>query len=151
MAAISPSRAGAAMLDAALIGRVEARVREELAAERGRGQPLKAAFHAVARRLGLSPRRVRAFHAGEVRADQVSAAELLIIDARYRAELAALMTRIEAIRGLIIGDEDADALGGLASPGMAACGELGRAALELSRRAAAPAARLVKGGGNGQG
>lgn len=139
------------MLDTAVIGRVEARVREELAAERGRGRPLKAAFHAVARRFGLTPRRVRAFHNGEVSHDQVSAAELLVIDARYRAELAALITRLEAIRGLISGDEDADALGGLAPPGVAARGGLGRGAVEESRRGAAPAARLVKGGGNGQG
>jgi hypothetical protein len=151
MAGISPSKAGAEMLDTALIGRVEARVREELAAERGRGQPLKAAFQAVARRLGITPRRVRAYHNGEVRPDQVSAAELLIIDARYRAELAALVARLEAIRGLISGEEDADALGGLAPPGVAARGGLGRGAVEEGRRGSAPAARMVKGGENGKG
>lgn len=151
MAGISPSRAGAKMLDTVLIGRVEARVREELAAERGRGQPLKAAFHAVARRLGLTPRRVRAFHNGEVAYDQVSAAELLIIDARYRAELAALVARLEAIRGLISGDQDADALGGLAPSGVAARGGLGCGAVEEGRRGAASAARMVKGGGDAQG
>lgn len=73
----------------------------DLRRERAAGQPLKAAFHAVARRLGLSPRRVRAYHHREVEAEDERAAELLAAHAAMREELDALCARLDAIRGLI--------------------------------------------------
>ncbi|MBR0678094.1 hypothetical protein GXW77_18135 [Roseomonas alkaliterrae] len=89
------------MADAAALEIVERRVAAELRRERAAGQPLKAAFHAVARRLGLSPRRVRAYHHREVEAEDVRAAELLAAHAAMREELDALCARLDAIRGLI--------------------------------------------------
>jgi hypothetical protein len=108
------------MAEAAALHIVEGRIRAELGRERAAGQPLKAAFHAVARRLGMSPRRVRAFHHQEVEAGDVTAAELLAADARYRAEIADLVTRLETLRGLMSGEEMADA------PGDAPAGVLAR-------------------------
>jgi hypothetical protein len=89
------------MAEAAALAVVEGRVAAELRRERAAGQPLKAAFHAVARRLGLSPRRVRAYHYREVEAEDVRAAELLAARAAMREELDALCARLDAINGLI--------------------------------------------------
>lgn len=101
MAGISPTAAGGGVMPDAALAIVEGRVAAELQRERAAGQPLKAAFSAVARRLGLTPRRVRAFHHHEVEADDVRAAELLAAHAAMREELAALCGRLDVIRGLI--------------------------------------------------
>lgn len=155
MAGISPNGAGArpvrAMPDALALELVASRVQHELRRERAAGANLKAAYHAVARRLGLHPRRVRAFHHREVAADDVRAAELLAADARYRAELAALLARLETIRGLIgaeamgnpLGDPPAGAMAGARG----ACGREGRG-LVLDPGLAA--AEMSEGDGHGQ-
>lgn len=118
MAGISPSAAGGVMADAAALEIVEGRVEAELRRERAAGQPLKAAIHAVARRLGFTPRRVRAFHHHEVEAGDVRAAELLAAHEAMRGELAALCRRLDTIRGLI-GESDAGGVGGCAREAMA--------------------------------
>lgn len=102
------------MPDALPLSVMHGAVEHALDGERSRGQPLKAAFHAVARRLGLSPRRVRAYHYREVAADDVRASELLTVDAEFRRDLAALAVRLETIRGLIGADASGDAVGALA-------------------------------------
>jgi hypothetical protein len=122
MAGISPAAAGARMGEPLALGVVTGRVRAELLRERAGGEPLKRAFHTVARRLGLSARRVRAFHHGEVPAEDVTAAELLAADAAFRADLAALVAKLESVRGLIGGDAMDGPLGGLAGAGMARAG-----------------------------
>jgi hypothetical protein len=117
------------MAEALALGVVTGRVRAELLRERASGEPLKRAFHTVARRIGVSARRVRAFHHGEVQASDVTAAELLAADAAFRAELAALADRLDTIRGLIGAEAVDGALGGPACAGMArarpACGGAG--------------------------
>lgn len=61
----------------AVLGTVEDVIAAELRQQRAIGQPLKAAFAAVARHLGVTPRRVRAFHHGEVSEEAVTAREYL--------------------------------------------------------------------------
>jgi hypothetical protein len=119
MAVISPAAAGTRMADGLVLGIVAGRVRAELQRERGLGEPLKRAFHTVGRRLGITPRRVRAFHHNEVPASDVTAAELLAADAAFRADLAALVDRLEAIRGLMGVEAMDGALGGPARAAMA--------------------------------
>lgn len=120
MAGISPSATGGGMADVAALAFVEGRVADELRRERAAGQPLKTAFHAVARRLGLTARRVRAYHHREVAAADVRAAELLAAHAAMHEELAALRCRIEGLRGLLGADGLGGALGGSPRAEMAA-------------------------------
>lgn len=87
------------MGSAASLDIVTTRIRAELGVERAAGNPLKAAYHAVARRLGLSPRRVRAYHHGEVQADSVTAAELIAADAAWRREIETIRARLAALEG----------------------------------------------------
>ncbi|MFN3450329.1 MAG: hypothetical protein ACK44F_16645 [Roseococcus sp.] len=83
-----PRRAGchcrAARKPPARLKIVEDRIAAALRRERAAGQPLKAAFHAVSRRLGLSPGRVRAYRHREVKAADVRAAEVLAAHAAMR-------------------------------------------------------------------
>lgn len=101
---------------------VEQRICAEVQRERAAGRPLKAAWHAVARRLGLTPRRVRAFHYHEVQEADVRAAELLAAHADLQAELGALERRLGEIRGLIDVDVDS-AHRRMAGGGVLACGQ----------------------------
>jgi hypothetical protein len=125
MAGISPATAGARMAEALALGVVTGRVRAELLRERAGGETLKRAFHTVARRLGLSARRVRAFHHGEVPAEDVTAAELLAADAAFRADLAALVAKLESVRGLIGAEAMDGTMGSLAGASMAGAGPEG--------------------------
>ena len=100
MSGISPTVAGAIMSDALPLEFVTYRVRSELWRERAAGNPLKAAYHAVARRLGITPRRVRAYHHGEVDADEVRAQEMLSAmqsDAAWRREIEIIKGRIAVL------------------------------------------------------
>jgi len=109
-AGVSPAAAGAPMSDALPLDIVQMRVQRELWRERARGSNFKAAYHAVARRLGLSPRRVRAYHHNEVEADEVTAHELLAaVDAAWRREITALHAQIQELERLT----DEDTVGGL--------------------------------------
>lgn len=98
--------------DAAFLDEITGAVREELAPHRAQGLPLKTAWHHVARRLGLTPRRVRAFFHGEVKPDDVRAHELARVrEARsrrrgaglayeaavYEDEIAELRARLDAL------------------------------------------------------
>lgn len=89
------------MSDALALDIVQGRVQRELWRERAGGSNFKVAYHAVARRLGLSARRVRAYHHNEVEADEVTAQELLAADTAWRKEMAALHARIQQLEGLI--------------------------------------------------
>jgi hypothetical protein len=71
---VSPAGAGDMP---AVLGVVEDVIAAELRQQRAIGQPLKAAFAAVARNLGVTPRRVRAYHHHEVAEDAVTAREYL--------------------------------------------------------------------------
>lgn len=119
-AGISPARAG--VVSASALHTVEARIALELGRERADGLPLKAAYDRVAHRLGLTARRVRAFHHREVPPAAVTADELLAVDAAYRTEFAAVVGQIEALRGLIGAEAMGDPLRGLALPAMAGGG-----------------------------
>lgn len=100
-AGVSPTTAGAAMDDAiAPLDIVQMRIKRELWRERASGSPLKSAYHAVARRLGVTARRVRAYHHNEVEADEVTAKELIAADGAWRSEMAALYARIRTLEGL---------------------------------------------------
>lgn len=99
-AGVSPAAAGTAMSEVVALDVVELRVKRELWRERASGAPLKSAYHAVARRLGLTPRRVRAYHHNEVDADEVTAMELLAADEAWRREIQALRARIQQLEGL---------------------------------------------------
>ncbi len=125
-AGISPARAGA--VSASALHAVEARISVELGRERADGRPLKAAYERVAHRLGLSARRVRAFHHHEVAPSAVTAEELLAVDAAYRADFAAVAGQIEALRGLIRAEGMGDPLRGLALSALAGGGGTGSAA-----------------------
>lgn len=83
---------------------------------------MKAAYERVAHRLGLTARRVRAFHHHEVLPAAVTADELLAVDAAYRAHFAVVVGQIEALRGLIGAEALGDPLRGLALPAMAGGG-----------------------------
>jgi hypothetical protein len=81
----------------AVLGTVEAVIQAELRSQKADGQPLKAAFAAVARAIGVTPRRVRAFHHGEVAEDAVTAREYLAavdLEARRRRERLAAARRL---------------------------------------------------------
>lgn len=117
---VSPARAGA--VSASALTAVEARISVELGRERAEGWPLKAAYERVAHRLGITARRVRAFHHHEVPAAAVTADELLRVDAAYRADFAVVIERIEAIRGIVGAVESGDPLRGLALSTMAGTG-----------------------------
>ncbi|NKC30183.1 hypothetical protein [Falsiroseomonas selenitidurans] len=87
------------MSDALPLDLVTSRIRTELVRERAAGNPLKAAYHAVARRLGITARRVRAYHHGEVEAEEVRALELIAADAAWRREIETIRARITALEG----------------------------------------------------
>lgn len=144
MSGISPRNAGAVTAAAALDA-IQSRVSAELGRERAQGQPLKAAYQTVARRLGITARRVRAFHHHEVPPSAVTAEELLAVDAAYRADFAAVIGRIEALRGLIGADAMGDPLRGLALPTVAGSGRPGDAEGDALGRAAGAASAAVKG------
>ena len=61
----------------AVLETVQSVVQAELRQQRADGQPLKTAFDAVARALGVTPRRIRAYHYHEVAAEDVRATEWL--------------------------------------------------------------------------
>ena len=90
------------MSEAIALDVVQMRVRRELWRERANGAPFKLAYHTVARRLGLTARRVRAYHHGEVEPDEVTASELLAADVAWRREIVALHARIQNLEGLAI-------------------------------------------------
>jgi hypothetical protein len=141
VAGISPSTAGA-MAEALALDIVTSRVRAELGRERAAGHPLKAAYHAVARRLGVSPRRIRAYHHHEVAAEEVTAAELLAADAAWRAEIETTKARIAALQGY----HDAEAAvpaGHLAPAGLDGTREGGGGAGGSLARAAAALAGVI--------
>lgn len=139
-AGVSPATAGGGMSDAAVLDLVQGRVRQELWRERASGAPFKAAYAAVARRFGITARRVRAFHHGEVAADDVRAAELLAADQAWRREIAALKAQLQNIEGL---SHEAFAGG----PGAVASGPMGgpRAALPAEVGGLAPAVGPLAG------
>ncbi len=99
-AGVLPAATGAVMSDALALDIVQMRVQRELWRERASGSPFKQAYHAVARRLGLSARRVRAYHHNEVDAAGVTAQELLAADAAWRREIDALHARIQELERL---------------------------------------------------
>lgn len=142
MAGISPTRAGG-MAEALPLELVTSRVRRELWHERAAGLPLKTAYAAVARRLGVSPRRVRAFHHGEVAADEVTAAELLAADAAWRREIETLEARLSALEGALQ-DEVAGAAGGMAPRGLDAARQAMRGPGRGVAGAPGALARLVR-------
>lgn len=91
------------------------------AVEPHRDRGMKAAWHAAARQLGITARRVRAYLAGEVRsvtaweAEQLRAREAEILaleEQRTAARLAAVRARLAAIRG-----DDDPTIGGGARTG----------------------------------
>jgi hypothetical protein len=111
------------MAEALALDLVTARIRDELGRERARGNPLKAAYDTVARRLGFSPRRVRAYHHGEVPAADVTAAELLAADAAWRREIETTKARIAALEGTRLHDMAAYLPRDLAPSGLDAAGQ----------------------------
>lgn len=127
-------------MSASALDIVHARVSAELGRERAAGRPFKAAYAAVARRFGITARRVRAFHHGEVAADDVRAAELLAADEAWRRDIAALKARLQNIEGL-----SHEVLAG--GPGAVASGEMGgpRAAVHEEVGGLAPAAGPLEG------
>lgn len=150
MAGISPRSAGAGpygpMAEAAALDLVTARIRAELRCEQVHGNPLKSAYHAVARRLGLSARRVRAYHHGEVPAAGVTAAELIAADAAWRQRIAEVRARLSLLEELSA-DEVADAAGragALASEDLDAARGAGRGPGRGLAPAADPLAGLVR-------
>jgi hypothetical protein len=86
---VSPARAGEMP---AVLSTVEAVIRAEIYECRAGGAPLKTAFDAVARALGVTPRRVRAYHHREVSQEDVRATEWLaameLAEKRRKAEIA---------------------------------------------------------------
>lgn len=144
-AGVSPARAGA--VSASALNLVQARVSAELGRERAEGLPLKAAYERVARRLGLTARRVRAFHHREVPADAVTADELLAADTAFVAELDAAMARIETLRGRVNAEGMDDPLRGSPPSPMAPPGEGGWGPRVALGQGAAAMARLVREGG----
>lgn len=142
MAGISPTVAGG-MAEALPLEIVTRRVRRELWRERAAGLPLKTAYATVARRLGVSPRRVRAFHHHEVAADEVTAAELLAADAAWRREIETLEARLSALEGALQ-DEVAGAAGDMAPGVVDAAREAVRGAGRGVARPADSLARLVR-------
>lgn len=142
-AGISPAAAGGGMSEAIALDLVQGRVRRELWRERADGSPFKAAYAAVARRLGITARRVRAYHHGEVAADDVRAAELIAADEAWRTEIIALRARLQSIEGLAH-----EAISGV--PGALAQGRVGEARETLRgevggvAREVAPVARVVR-------
>jgi hypothetical protein len=100
--------------DAAFLDEITGAVRAELAPHRARGLPLKSVWPHVARRLGLTPRRARAYHNGEVKPDDVRANELARVrearrtaaqhqrnDANYTSELAELRDRLDRLEAFL--------------------------------------------------
>lgn len=137
-------------MSASALHAVETRISVELGRERAAGWPLKAAYDHVARRLGITARRVRAFHHREVSAGAVTAEELLRVSAAHQAEFAEVIQRLEALREIVSAVESGDPLRGLALPTMVGGGtgeipgggavDLPRAGLGASGATAAAAA-----------
>ncbi|WP_424140413.1 hypothetical protein [Roseomonas chloroacetimidivorans] len=81
----------------AVLEAVEEVIQAELHLQRAEGRPLKLAFDAVARALGVTPRRVRAYHHHEVSEDDVRAKEWIAAQALRERRRAAEVARARAI------------------------------------------------------
>lgn len=136
-AGVSPAAAGGRMSEAVALDLVQGRVLRELWRERADGSPFKSAYAAVARRLGITARRVRAYHHGEVAADDVRAAELIAADEAWRNEIIALKARLQSIEGLsneaFSGGPGALAQGRVGEARPALHGEVGGLAREVAQ------------------
>lgn len=115
----SPIGAGAVTSDAADLEEITNAIRAELAPHRATGLPLKACWPLIARRLGISPRRARSYHNGEVKADDVKLSEFRRVqaarkqaaaaDAQHASEIANVLDRLARLEALVLADRELEA------------------------------------------